>query len=998
MLRTILNLGPRAKFAGLAILLVRTFCIAQGSQVVELKDNWSLVSEDRVTESGSRISSLAFETGGWYPIRSMPGTVLSILQDDGVYPNLFYGKNLLTEVPQDLWQKRWWYRTVFQVPRGPITFWLDFPGINYRAEIWLNGERLATDRQVVGMYVDHRFNVTGLIRPGQSNALAVEVTPERLIQDVNGVEMADSWQDWINWKYLGYQGPVDIKNVDTSGLVVRYVPPDGSDSLGDVSTIAAITAATPTTESIQATVTVHGNAVTQGKALYWHDGVFLGEAPVNGLGISRIEAKRPFGGISFVADRNAGIWKPVYLYMTGPVALSDALVDAELPLPSTDSAKLTLYLKLTNGSSADVDGVLLGTITRPGKPSISLRQSVTVRAGQAREIEFNSSAYPQLIVRNPDLWWPYTMGDPALYRLNLKFVKNRRILDTKEIRFGIRQVTQLRDDDEKSESLGRGGNFYLQINGKNFLIRGAAYTPDLLYQYSPGREEAAIRYAKDMGLNMLRWESKISSEHIVDLADEQGIPLMFGWMCCNQWEKWDQWNDEDRRVVLESLNSQILMLRSHASVFIWANGSDGLPPLSLRNQYHSILAGLHWQNAIVDSAASHGPNDLWDGIRMRGPYVWRPPSYWFSNRYVGAEGACAEQGDNENIPPLESLKRFIPPNSLWPINDDWYFHAGAIYGDNQFSNTQLALNRRYGSSSSAQEFAEKAQLGLYENTRAQFEDYAANGWANHKMTLYWMLNSQWPSFFGHLYDYYLKPGGAYFGAKQGLRPLTIVFDYFATGDHTHARIRVVNQTLSNQNNLKIRVRIYDLYGTIRFERSAHEISAPAQSSIEAMTLPAPLDITSTYFIRCELFTGSGEKISDNTYWQSTTLDDFGDESNDLEFSLSQTSWANLSALKTLPRTPVNALASLKTVKGEERIQISVENPSRHIAFFERIEVTDGRDGLEILPILYSQNYLTVFPGETEYVTATYSGASWQAHKLWLRISGYNTPEQLQPVQ
>ena len=114
------------------------------------------------------------------------------------------------------------------------------------------------------------------------------------------------------------------------------------------------------------------------------------------------------------------------------------------------------------------------------------------------------------------------------------------------------------------------------MNGKDFLVRGAVYTPDLLFRDDPKREEAIMGYVKDLGLNMLRWESKISSEHIVELADEAGIPLMLGWMCCNQWEKWDQWDAEDQSVARRSLRSQISMLRSHPAVFIWANGSDGL--------------------------------------------------------------------------------------------------------------------------------------------------------------------------------------------------------------------------------------------------------------------------------------------------------------------------------------------------------------------------------------------------------------------------------------
>ena len=109
---------------------------------------------------------------------------------------------------------------------------------------------------------------------------------------------------------------------------------------------------------------------------------------------------------------------------------------------------------------------------------------------------------------------------------------------------------------------------------------------------------------------------------------------------------------------------QIRMLRSHASVVIWANGSDGRAPDEVKSDYHQILSELHWQNAVVDTVSSFNKDAngkvIWDGIRMSGPYSWRPPSYWFSDQYKATTGSCAEQGDNESIPPYESLKKFIP--------------------------------------------------------------------------------------------------------------------------------------------------------------------------------------------------------------------------------------------------------------------------------------------------------------------------------------------------
>src|SRR5690242_8496633 len=209
---------------------------ALASQTIPLATGWSLASAKQAGDTGEQIAQAGYAAQGWHPVRHVPATVLGILQEDGVYPNLYYGKNLATALPQDLYKQDWWYRTSFTAPVQGKIYWLDFSGINYRAEIWLNGKRIADNKQVAGMYVATELNVTGAIVPGRVNTLAVKVSPERAIQDVNGVELADSWFDSLNGKYIGY-----------------------------------------------------------------------GSAPgKNGI------------PVSFVSDRNAGIWKPVTLRVTGP--------------------------------------------------------------------------------------------------------------------------------------------------------------------------------------------------------------------------------------------------------------------------------------------------------------------------------------------------------------------------------------------------------------------------------------------------------------------------------------------------------------------------------------------------------------------------------------------------------------------------------------------------------------------------------------------------------
>lgn len=886
-------------------------------ETIELPTGWRMASSWNVVQDGSAISQSSYDASKWHNIKRMPATVLEVLQEDGTYPNLYFGKNLADSVPKDLFRQDWWYRTTFTVPPGHKLQWLDFKGINYRAEIWLNGVRVANNRQIAGMYDEYELNVTGKVNVGSENVLAVRVTPEQAFEDVDGVELADSWHDWINSKYMG----------------IRFAD-----------------------QQI---------------------------------------------GISYVPDRNAGVWKQVYLRTTNEVVVKNAYVKTDLPLPATSPAALTVYCDLKNGSSSPVSGTLMGEIDREGKARLSFEQKVELGANEEREAQFSPDTVHQLLIAHPDLWWPYQWGQPNLYHLKLRFEVAGTVSDSTEIQFGIRKITQHRDTDNQFPELGGGGNFYLQVNGIDFLMRGADYEPDLLYKYDEGREDAILRYVKDMGLNMLRWESKISSEHVIEEADRQGIPVMLGWMCCNQWERWSQWDAEDQRVARESVQAQVRMLRSHASVFIWANGSDGRAPDDVRAEYHSILNQLHWQNAVVDTVSSFNKDAqgkvAWDGIRMQGPYSWRPPSYWFSDQYKGTTGSCAEQGDNESIPPYESLKKFIPQDKLWPINDWWYYHAGATEGNSTLVNVTRAVDKRYGPSNGAEEFADKAQLSHYENTRAQFENYAASGWSNHKMTLYWMLDSHWPSFFGHIIDYYLKPGGVYFGAKQGLKPVSIVYDYYATGDRSMAKIRLVNETLAAIPNVTASVSFINLDGAIKFNSTKEHLNMKPISATEAMNVPRVKGLSPAFFVRCQLKSGDGHLLADNVYWQSTTDDDLGSPETEDGFKLTQRSWADLTALNHMPAADVAMGSSVQQAEGWVTVTLKLTNRSTAPAFFIRAEVIGGSGGDEILPTLWDDNYVTVFGGETKVLQARYKLADAPSSPPYLRLKGYNVAVQVVPL-
>ena len=161
---------------------------------------------------------------------------------------------------------------------------------------------------------------------------------------------------------------------------------------------------------------------------------------------------------------------------------------------------------------------------------------------------------------------------------------------------------------------------------------------------------------------------------------------------------------------------------------------------------------------------------------MHGPYDYVPPSYWLTDtKNGGAFGFATEMGPGAAVPPIESLRMMLPPDRLWPMNEFWMFHAG---GD-EFKDLKLfteALEARYGKATSVEDYARKAQALAYEGQRAMFEAFGRNKY-DATGVIQWMLNNAWPSMIWHLYDYYLRPGGGYFGTKKACEPLHVQYSY-----------------------------------------------------------------------------------------------------------------------------------------------------------------------------------------------------------------------------
>jgi exo-1,4-beta-D-glucosaminidase len=861
------------------LLLAATSCNQAKKDVspqLYLTKGWEVQSSAVINSRGEEISTDNFTPEDWYKT-SVPATVLNVLVNNRVYPDPYFGMNLRTIPGTDYPLNRnfsnremsetspfrvpWWYRIEFQLPPGFDGKYvqLHFKGINYRANIWLNGKLLADSSEVAGTFRIYEFDVTDFINRKGKNYLALEVTAPR--KD----DLAITWVEW------------------------NPAPP----------------------------------------------------------------------------DKDMGIWHDVLLTASGAVTVRHLQVETQFDLPSLDVAHLTVRADVKNTSNNPVQGTLRGIIE-----NISFSMKVDLEPNQLKMVTFDPSEYEQLNFRNPRIWWPNHYGEPNLYKLYLTFETGGKASDSQSVNFGIKQIT--------SELTGE--NYLLfKINGKNILIRGGGWASDMMLRPDSARLEAQIRYVKDMNLNAIRQEGKLENDYFFDLCDENGILVLPGWCCCDQWEQWKEWDKEDYVVSEKSLIDQVKRLRSRASVLTFLYGSDNPPPPDVEKMYLNIFLQNNWPYPHQSSAALK-PTGItgYSGIRMEGPYFYTEPSYWFiDTARGGAFGFNAEIGPGASVPVLESILEMFPKDSLWPINDIWHYHGRGGGPARMLDMDTRALNARFGEAKSLEDYVRKSQLQAYEGKRAMFEAYGRNKYTSTGV-IQWMLNNAWPGVYWNLYDYFLRTGGSYYGTKKACEPLHIQYSY---DDNS---VAVVNSYLKEFTGLEASVKVMNFDLTEKYsDKATFDIFPDGVKKVS--TIPDLKDLSVTYFVKLELKDDQGKMLSTNFYWLSTAKEVF-DWGKSYFWATPMISFPDFTALQTLPEVNLDVTSKMED---EKTFHIKVSNPTKILALAVNIRLIKGEGGKELIPVLYEDNYFTLLPGESREITATYLGENLKRENPVVRIDGWN---------
>jgi exo-1,4-beta-D-glucosaminidase len=846
------------------------------NNIVKLHNGWTIQSSCKVTDGGEVISSKAFRPQGWLAA-SVPTTVLAAQVAAGVYPDPYFGMNMrqlpgmsyrlgglfsrFAMEPDSPYACSWWYRTTFSLPHDfarRIT-WLHFKGINYRANVWLNGRKLADANDVAGAYRLYEFDTSSFLAPGV-NVLAVEVSAP------TPADLAINWVDW------------------------NPAPP----------------------------------------------------------------------------DKNMGLWGEVYLSASGPVSVRYPQVVTHFPDASLAKAELTVMADLHNASEKALDGVVEAVVDQT-----RLRQPVTLQPGEHRSVTFLPGQFSQLRIDQPKLWWPVGMGPQTLHDAEVRFLIGNAVSDEQRVRFGIREIT--------SELTDKGHRLF-RVNGKKVLIRGGGWAPDLMLRENSARLQDEFRYVLGMNLNTIRLEGKLETDKFFDLADRYGVLVMAGWCCCDIWEQWKKWDERTLPIATESLRTQILRLRSHPSLLVWLNGSDGPPPPDVEQAYIDVLKQTSWPNPYLSSATARattvtGPS----GVKMTGPYDYEPPFYWLvDQKYGGAYGFNTETSPGPAIPVAESIRKFIAADQLWPMNEVWNYHAGG----ERFQNVNLfneAMNATYGVPANLEEYTTKSQVMTYDGQRAMFEAYARNKYTSTGV-IQWMLNNAWPSTIWHLYDYYLQPAGGYFGTRKANEPVHIQYSY------DDRSVVVVNSTYEPVRQLTVTAQVYDFDLKPLFSQKAM-IDVEEDGIQSVFTLPPfPSEDPAVYFLRLSLQDNRGATVSSNFYWlpakHATMAWDRTPNTAYTPIAVHE----DMTMLNRLPRVRLELKGSVQHAAEGDLVRVTVRNADKHLAFHARLSVCEH--GQEILPALWDDNYVSLMPGETRVLLAHYPGRKLPA-RTNLKVGGWN---------
>lgn len=899
---------------------------------LSLSGEWLIKSSVVAREGGEIISTVKYVPEAWYPAQ-VPTTVLNALIQDKIYPDPWIGLNnyKIPDVSDEFnrkydlgkysyidgktnpWKDPYWFRKEFKIPENfnGKQLLLNFDGINYRADVWLNGHLIAGQKEMVGMFLRFRFDITQYALVDQTNYLAVKI----------------------------YQ-------VDHPGL-----PSPG----------------------VQFEV--------------------FGKTRGHAVDIFKDETLKFTGGwdcAPVIRDRNMGIYQDVYITATGPVSIENPFVVTSLPLPDTTRADLMITAELKNSLKTEVNGLLtvkislIDTVKFPTYNKImggvmkDITFSTKVKLGPEQDIQisFNPAEFPLLTIQNPCLWWPNGYGKQFLHNLELTFSINGKISDKENTTFGIREVTN------EIKKIGNDYGRIFFINGKRVFCKGGWLQPDAFQNLSEKRVYDEARLLAKANVNMVASEDAPSAPDIVlDSYDKYGLMYWETFYQCWRMYPGDtatENNPADHGLALREAQDIIKRYRNHPSLVIWCAANEVTVSEDIYNPLKKYVSDLDGTRPFlaasstswnIDKLTPYIKPDLPLGTTDDGDpdYNWNPEHFYFDKILEVDKQAFRNELGVASVPVYSSLKKFMPKlstdtkNPLFPLDSTWAEHGAWDDNNYAFRGYDNAIRKLYGKPTSVEDYARKAQYVNANSYRAMFEAANHRMWTITSGVMLWKLNDCWPSVLWQLYDWYLCQNASYFYAQKAMEPIHIQMNA------NNRMVSLINTRHVSLDSLVLLARVVDLNMNVPWFKS-EPVSVEADSYKELFTIPAGKIPTPVYFVKLEL-KRKGKLLSENTYW------------------LSSSEKPDYSALATLDPVVVDVSGFKEDVGKECHITVNMKNNSGKLSFFNRLVLTRGEVGEEILPTFWDSNFIILFPGESKTVNATIEKEDLHGANPYLSIDG-----------
>jgi hypothetical protein len=388
---------------------------------------------------------------------------------------------------------------------------------------------------------------------------------------------------------------------------------------------------------------------------------------------------------------------------------------------------------------------------------------------------------------------------------------------------------------------------------------------------------------------------------------------------------------------------------------LWCARNEGFPPPEIDAALRKLLAELEptrrYQPSSTDGA----------GVRSHGPYSWRAPR----NFYVVTDDYFKTETGSVSVPTLESIHGMMPQKDWETIDDDWAEHDFAK-GNSGSDKYPGEIAARYGAFRNLADFVRKAQMANYEAFRAMYEGRNAQLFHPTTAVITWMSAPAQPSFVWQLYHYDLEPMSSYFGVMHASEMVHIQFNEASPDQPAGGQLQVINNKPEALDDAVARVAVYNLDGTIAYEHDT-KVNAAPEAATNLGTIDFPPTLSAVHFIKLELRDKSGQLLSSNFYWRSQP-----DHPDDL------------TVLSQLPMATLKATA----VRQGNQIHVTLSNPTANVALMAHLQLR-RKSGERILPVYYSDNYVSLVPGESETITIDAELGGFKPTDALVVVDGWN---------